>query len=114
MSSVERGQVTRDAADVYEEYFLPALFQQWAPRLADAAQIRPGQRVLDVACGTGVLAREVADLVGPAGAVVGLDVNDGMLAVARGRRRRSSGDSVELRHCRTRATASTRLSASSA
>jgi SAM-dependent methyltransferase len=83
MSTGERGQVTREAADVYEEFFLPALFEQWAPRVADAAQVRAGQRVLDVACGTGVLAREVANLVGPTGAVVGLDVNDGMLAVAR-------------------------------
>lgn len=83
MSAGETGQVTRDAADVYEGYFVPALFREWAPRVADLARIRPGQRVLDVACGTGVLAREVADRVGPSGEVIGLDINEGMLAVAR-------------------------------
>jgi SAM-dependent methyltransferase len=53
--------------------------------VADAAAIEPGQRALDVACGTGVLAREVASRVGRAGSVVGLDANPGMLAVARRR-----------------------------
>ena len=83
MSESDRGQVTRSAAEVYEEFFVPALFEQWAPRLTAAAGIRPGQRVLDVACGTGVLARSLAERVGPTGSVVGLDVNAGMLAVAK-------------------------------
>lgn len=82
MSASENGQVSRNAAEVYEEFFVPALFQQWPSRVTDAAEIQPGQRVLDVACGTGVLARTVADRVGSTGAVVGLDVNEGMLAVA--------------------------------
>jgi SAM-dependent methyltransferase len=68
---------------VYEEFFVPALFQAWTSRVADAARIQEGERVLDVACGTGVLAREVDARVGLHGSVVGLDVNDGMLAVAR-------------------------------
>jgi SAM-dependent methyltransferase len=75
--------VIRSAAEVYEEFFIPALFQEWPPRVAAAAQIGPGQRVLDVACGTGILARHVAPLVGPSGSVVGLDINEGMLDVAR-------------------------------
>lgn len=77
-----RGQVTRSAAEIYEEFFVPALFRQWAPRVAEAARIAPGQRVLDVACGTGVLARETAIRVAPAGYVAGLDRNEGMLATA--------------------------------
>ena len=83
MSAPETGQVTGSAAEVYEELFVPALFQQWARHVADAAQVREGQRVLDVACGTGVFARAAANRVGPSGSVVGVDVNDGMLAVAR-------------------------------
>lgn len=77
------GQVTRSAADVYEEFFVPALFQQWVEHVEQAAQLAPGQMVLDVACGTGVLAREAARQVTSAGSVVGLDRNEGMLAVAR-------------------------------
>lgn len=71
-----------DAAEAYEEFFVPALFRPWAARLADAAQLRPGQTVLDVACGTGVVAREALARVAPGGSVAGLDPDAGMLAVA--------------------------------
>jgi SAM-dependent methyltransferase len=70
------------AAEVYESLFVPAEFQEWAPRLVMAARIEPGQKVLDVACGTGVLTREVARRVGSSGFVAGVDANPGMLAVA--------------------------------
>ena len=76
-------QAQVDAAKAYEALFVPALFGQWAPKVADAAQIQPGQRVLDVACGTGVLALEIAPRTGSAGRVVGLDPTPGMVAVAR-------------------------------
>jgi len=83
MEATTRGQVTGSAAEGYEALLVPALFQAWAPRIVDAAGLSPGERVLDVACGTGVLAREAATRVSPAGSVVGLDCNDGMLDVAR-------------------------------
>jgi ubiquinone/menaquinone biosynthesis C-methylase UbiE len=70
------------AARAYEDLHVPAIFQQWAPRVAEAAGIRPGHRVLDVACGTGVLAREAASRVDGTGHVAGLDATPGMLAVA--------------------------------
>ncbi len=73
-----------DAATVYEEYYVPALFGSWAVRVADAAGIAPDDAVLDVACGTGVVAREAARRVGPGGTVTGLDIDPSMLAVARG------------------------------
>jgi SAM-dependent methyltransferase len=73
------------AAHAYEGLFVPALFGQWAPAVADAARIRTRDRVLDVACGTGVLAREVAGRVGSAGQVTGIDPTLGMLAVAKER-----------------------------
>ena len=82
MAEPERWQVSTDAAEVYESCFVPAIFGAWAGPVADAAAIRPGDRVLDVACGTGVLAREALRRVGPGGRVVGLDLNEGMLAVA--------------------------------
>lgn len=85
MDDAERGQVSRSAADVYDELFVPALFRDWVGRVADAAEIAAGDRALDVACGTGVLAREIAERVGPRGRVVGLDANPGMLEVAKRR-----------------------------
>lgn len=72
-----------DAAKAYEALMVPALFGTWAPRVADAAQLRPGQRVLDLACGTGILAREAASRTRPNGSVAGLDPSPGMLEVAR-------------------------------
>lgn len=76
-----QAQIT--AAKAYEEFFVPALFGEWAPRVAAAARIRTGDHVLDVACGTGVLAREAASQVGPSGFVAAVDTSPGMLAVAR-------------------------------
>ncbi|PSH68340.1 methyltransferase type 11 [Phyllobacterium brassicacearum] len=73
----------RTPADTYDELFVPALFQQWAPIVLDAARVVPGNTILDVACGTGVLALAAAERVGPSGAVAALDATPEMLAVAR-------------------------------
>ncbi len=70
------------AATNYEEAVVPALTREWTPRLVEAAGIRRGDRVLDVACGTGVLTRVVAEAVGPGGTVAGLDCDPGMLTIA--------------------------------
>ena len=78
--SVSQAQVA--AAKAYEDLFVPALFEQWTEGVAEVAGVSSGQTVLDVACGTGVLARDVQRRVGPEGSVVGLDLNPGMLAVA--------------------------------
>jgi SAM-dependent methyltransferase len=75
-------QATVDAAAIYQDQIVPALMEEWAPRVADAAHIRPGQRVLDVACGTGVLTRAVAIRTGPSGEITGLDLSPRMLAIA--------------------------------
>jgi SAM-dependent methyltransferase len=83
MSNANRGQVGSNAAEVYESFFVRALFQQFAEPMCEAARIGAGQIVLDVACGTGVLARVAARRVGATGAVVGADINESMLAVAR-------------------------------
>ena len=79
----DAGQVSEDAARVYDEFFVPALFGPFAPQVAEATGAGPGNRALDIACGTGVLARAFRERVGPLGAVTGLDCNPGMLAVAR-------------------------------
>lgn len=72
-----------EAARAYETLFVPALFAQFAPKVADAAGVGEGERVLDVACGTGVLAREILNRVGPGGRVAGIDQVPGMIEVAR-------------------------------
>lgn len=82
-ADADSGQVSRRAAEVYEEFFVPALFGEWADRVVAEAALEPGQRVLDVGCGTGVVARRAFDAVRPGGAVVGVDPNEGMLRVAR-------------------------------
>ncbi len=82
MEAARTGQVTRSAADIYQEFFVPCLFGEWAPRVVRAAGVAPGDQVLDVACGTGVLVHAAAVKAGPSGSVVGLDINPDMLAVA--------------------------------
>lgn len=80
--SSEAFQIPIEAAEFYEAAFVPAFFAQWTPILCAAAGLEPGHSVLDVACGTGIVARTAADLVATEGKVVGLDLNEAMLAVA--------------------------------
>ena len=51
--------------------------------LIAAAGVQPGQRVLDVGCGTGYFARLLAQAVGPEGHVVGIDPSSAMISYAR-------------------------------
>ena len=83
MPETETFRMPLEAAEAFEARFVPVLFTPWAERLVEAAGIREGQRVVDVACGTGAVARIAADRVGESGTVVGLDANESMLTVAR-------------------------------
>ncbi|RZL94713.1 MAG: methyltransferase domain-containing protein [Variovorax sp.] len=83
MNDALKLQEDSSPAEIYDAHFVPALFQQWGPVIARAAGVERGQRVLDVACGTGVLACAAAELAGAEGQVTGLDANPQMLAVAR-------------------------------
>lgn len=71
------------ATENYERFFVPAIGGPLAVDLIAEAGLRPGERVLDVACGTGVVTRLAAEGVGSRGTVAAVDVNAGMLAVAR-------------------------------
>ena len=75
-------QVSGTGAEMYERYATQYM-GQWAPDLVEVAALQPGERVLDLACGTGLVARLAAARVGPAGQITGFDINAGMLAVAR-------------------------------
>lgn len=79
------GQVSARAAEIYDAIFVPALFGEWAEPLCDVAEIAPGARVIDIACGTGATTRAAQSAAFPGGGVSGLDRNDGMLTVARAR-----------------------------
>ena len=70
------------AAEDYERFLVPALFKAWVPIMLAAADVRMGDHVLDVACGTGVVARGALAEVGVEGRVVGLDATAAMLSVA--------------------------------
>ena len=74
-------QLEQSASEAYERYLVPPLFTRWGERLVDAGEVQVEDRVLDVACGTGIVARRVAARTG-GDSIVGLDINDGMLAVA--------------------------------
>lgn len=80
---LKQWQLRGSAAELYERYLVPVVTLQWAVDLVARVDVRRGDRLLDVACGTGVVARVAAEHVGNGGRVVGLDLNSGMLAVAR-------------------------------
>ena len=83
MSTPDEMGLTPEAANGYEEFFVPAIFDQWPQIMIAVAEIGKGDDVLDVGCGTGVLTRELAQHVGEAGSSTGFDLSDSMLGVAR-------------------------------
>jgi len=82
MSRPAQWHLDTDAAQRYERCVAHYILGPWAPLLVETAGIVSGERVLDVACGTGVVARIAAERAGITGKVVGLDLNPGMIAVA--------------------------------
>jgi SAM-dependent methyltransferase len=82
MPDQRQWQIAGNAAETYEHALVPAVFAPWAPQVVALANPRPGDRVLDIACGTGVVTRLAAQHVGRTGNVIGLDLNPGMLAFA--------------------------------
>jgi SAM-dependent methyltransferase len=89
-------QLQGDAAERYERWIVPFITGPLVPPLLDLAELRVGERVLDVACGTGAVSRLAARRVAPSGTVTGLDLNLGMLSVA-GRLPLPSGLTIDWR-----------------
>jgi ubiquinone/menaquinone biosynthesis C-methylase UbiE len=76
-------QVTGDASSNWERLLVPAVCARSAEALVERAGLRPGDRVVDLACGTGIVARHAVKRVRWGGSVTGIDLNAQMLAVAR-------------------------------
>ena len=83
MTTVSYRSFTGTAAENYERHFVPKIATPVSVALLEAAALQPGERVLDVACGTGLIARLAAERVGSSGAVTGLDLSPDMVEVAR-------------------------------
>jgi SAM-dependent methyltransferase len=73
---------TPNPAQAYQSYFGPAIFEPLTERVLAVAAPAAGERVIDVACGTGILTRRAAGHAGPAGEVVGVDLNPAMIEIA--------------------------------
>jgi ubiquinone/menaquinone biosynthesis C-methylase UbiE len=69
--------------EMYERWLVGPLFRPWAEMTLDELALSSGDRVLDIACGTGIVARVARERLGEAGYVVGIDISPDMLAVAR-------------------------------
>jgi len=79
----QKGALDTSAAEAYEKYIVPAFMVPVIKGVIDAAAPRAGESVLDVACGTGLVARLVAPLIAPGGTVSNLDFDPAMIAVGR-------------------------------
>jgi ubiquinone/menaquinone biosynthesis C-methylase UbiE len=82
MSASSRWQFVGNVPENYERYLVPSIFAPWALDLVEVAALRPGDRVLDIACGTGIVARTAARRLNDGASVVGLDLSAAMLEVA--------------------------------
>lgn len=75
-------QVSGSAPENYQQ-FNAVIMAPFVEAVIERAQVGVGDSVLDIACGTGLVTRRAAEIVGPNGSVIGLDLNPGMLAAAR-------------------------------
>ena len=83
MSAHPQWQFVGNVPENYERYLVPSIFGPWAKDLVEIAGLKPGERVLDIACGTRIVARTAALTLGSGGGIIGLDVSAPMLAAAR-------------------------------
>jgi len=83
MTNVSYRDFTGTGAENYERYFVPTIAKAASVDFMHTAALQRGERVLDVACGTGLIARLAAELVGPTGSVAGVDLAPDMIDVAR-------------------------------
>jgi len=70
-------------AQVYQSIFVPAMLDELTGLSVAAAAPTEGETAVDLACGTGIVARRIAPILGPGGGVIAVDLRPGMLEVAR-------------------------------
>ncbi len=83
MASMDWGIQIGSAPAIYQEFLVPAMFAPFAERLVEHGYVQPGSRVLDIACGTGIVSRAAAILAGTGGSVAGVDLGEPTVAIAR-------------------------------
>src|SRR4051812_8040759 len=83
MTTASYRQYSGTAAELYQRFFVPAIATPVSAELLRTADLRAGERVLDVACGTGAITRSAAEQVGRTGTVTAVDLAPDMLEVAR-------------------------------
>ena len=82
MSQSEPWHFDQDPSELYERLLAPSKFLPWAAHLVELGKPQPGDKVLDVACGTGTVTRLIPAFVGASGSVTGVDFDTGRLKVA--------------------------------
>jgi demethylmenaquinone methyltransferase/2-methoxy-6-polyprenyl-1,4-benzoquinol methylase len=82
--------------DLMNTAMTAGMHHRWRERAADRAELGPGDAALDVCCGTGDLALELAGRVGPEGSVVGCDFSEQMLDLARAKAERRGASNVRF------------------
>ena len=97
--SASFASATTDAMGIYDDIFVPRLFEPWAVLLLDQLELASGEAVLDVASGPGSVARLAAAQVGALGAVTACDVSAAMLARARAKPPVEDGASIRYEEC---------------
>lgn len=76
-------QLLGDGPEAYERYIVPAFSGIWAQDMVKRAQIDKGDRILDLACGTGIVTRHALSLLDDSCQITGIDLNAAVLEKAR-------------------------------
>lgn len=76
-------QLSEDGPNAYEKYVVPAFSKAWAQEIVNRACLLGGEKVLDVACGTGLVARVAAEKIKDGGIIHGIDINEAMIKKAK-------------------------------
>ena len=95
---MERDQA-KDAQDLYDgraAHYDASWHDRFSSHVVQLLNLKPGERVLDLACGTGLVTIKAAELIGPSGHVVGIDISTGMLAQGHAKLKGNTLDTIKF------------------